>query len=30
MQGEFEVPNKLTLPCTLHAAIERLKKVNWQ
>lgn len=25
MQGEFEVPDNLTLPCTLHAAIERLK-----
>ena len=25
MPGEFEVPDKLTLPCTLHVAIERLK-----
>ncbi|MCG4453737.1 glutamine synthetase family protein [Pseudomonas sp. MMS21-TM103] len=25
IQGEFQVPDKLTLPCTLHAAIERLK-----
>lgn len=26
IQGEFEVPDELTLPCTLHAAIERLKR----
>lgn len=26
LQGEFEVPGNLTLPCTLHAAIERLKR----
>lgn len=26
IQGEFEVPEELTLPCTMHAAIERLKR----
>ncbi|MDD2159666.1 glutamine synthetase family protein [Pseudomonas sp. MIL19] len=26
MQGEFEVPDNLTLPCTMHAAIERLER----
>lgn len=26
IQGEFEVPEHLTLPCTLHAALERLKR----
>jgi glutamine synthetase len=26
IQGEFEVPDKLSLPCTLHAALERLKR----
>ena len=26
IRGEFEVPDELTLPCTLHAAIERLKR----
>jgi glutamine synthetase len=26
IQGEFEVPDELALPCTLHAAIERLKR----
>lgn len=26
IQGEFEVPGELALPCTLHAAIERLKR----
>ena len=26
IQGEFEVPDNLSLPCTLHAAIERLKR----
>lgn len=25
IQGEFEVPDELALPCTMHAAIERLK-----
>ncbi|WP_170947343.1 glutamine synthetase family protein [Pseudomonas sp. Irchel 3E19] len=25
IQGEFEVPDNLALPCTLHAALERLK-----
>ena len=25
IQGEFEVPDNLALPCTMHAAIERLK-----
>ncbi|WP_338526923.1 glutamine synthetase family protein [Pseudomonas batumici] len=25
VQGEFEVPEALSLPCTLHAALERLK-----
>ena len=25
IQGEFEVPDNLSLPCTLHAALERLK-----
>ncbi len=25
IQGEFEVPDHLSLPCTLHAALERLK-----
>ncbi|WP_177414066.1 glutamine synthetase family protein [Pseudomonas tructae] len=25
IQGEFEVPEHLSLPCTLHAALERLK-----
>ena len=25
LQGEFEVPKELTLPCTMHAALERLK-----
>lgn len=25
IQGEFEVPPALSLPCTLHAALERLK-----
>ncbi|KGS16208.1 Glutamine synthetase [Pseudomonas coronafaciens pv. zizaniae] len=25
MQGEIEVPEELSLPCTLHAALERLK-----
>lgn len=26
IQGEFEVPDHLSLPCTLHAAIDRLKR----
>ncbi|MGY4526342.1 glutamine synthetase [Pseudomonas sp. TE21394] len=26
IQGEFEVPEHLALPCTLHAALERLKR----
>lgn len=26
IQGEFEVPEHLSLPCTLHAALERLKR----
>lgn len=26
IQGEFEVPEQLSLPCTLHAALERLKR----
>ncbi len=26
IQGEFEVPDELTLPCTMHVAIERLKR----
>nr|WP_191631201.1 glutamine synthetase family protein [Pseudomonas fluorescens] len=26
IQGEFEVPDNLSLPCTLHAALERLKR----
>ncbi|WP_413705523.1 glutamine synthetase family protein [Pseudomonas sp. Pseusp16] len=26
IQGEFQVPDNLSLPCTLHAAIERLKR----
>ena len=26
IQGEIEVPDALTLPCTLHAALERLKR----
>ncbi|WP_268801083.1 glutamine synthetase family protein [Pseudomonas huanghezhanensis] len=26
LQGEFEVPDNLSLPCTLHAALERLKR----
>ncbi len=26
IQGEFEVPEPLSLPCTLHAALERLKR----
>ncbi|MCY1283987.1 Glutamate--isopropylamine ligase [compost metagenome] len=26
IQGEFEAPDELLLPCTLHAAIERLKR----
>ncbi|MEB0041384.1 MULTISPECIES: glutamine synthetase family protein [unclassified Pseudomonas] len=26
MQGEIEVPDNLSLPCTLHAALERLKR----
>jgi glutamine synthetase len=26
IQGEFEAPDKLLLPCTLHGAIERLKR----
>lgn len=26
IQGEFEVPDELTLPCTKHAALERLKR----
>ncbi|MDP9941642.1 glutamine synthetase family protein [Ectopseudomonas alcaliphila] len=26
IQGEFEVPEQLALPCTMHAAIERLKR----
>jgi len=26
IQGEFEVPENLSLPCTLHAALERLKR----
>lgn len=26
IQGEFEVPEALTLPCTLHGALERLKR----
>jgi glutamine synthetase len=25
MQGEFQVPEELSLPCTLHAALQRLK-----
>ena len=25
IQGEFEVPEALSLPCTLHAALQRLK-----
>lgn len=28
IQGEFTVPDNLTLPCTLHAALERLKRSN--
>lgn len=28
IQGEFEVPEHLSLPCTLHAALERLKRSN--
>ncbi len=26
IQGEFDVPDHLSLPCTLHAALERLKR----
>ncbi|NQD93589.1 glutamine synthetase, partial [Pseudomonas sp. CrR25] len=26
IQGEFEVPDELTLPCTMHAALERLNR----
>jgi glutamine synthetase len=26
IQGEFEVAKELTLPCTMHAALERLKQ----
>lgn len=26
IQGEFSVPESLSLPCTLHAALERLKR----
>ncbi|MFJ4153826.1 glutamine synthetase family protein [Pseudomonas sp. NPDC089752] len=26
IQGEFEVPEHLSLPCTMHAALERLKR----
>ncbi|WP_027896992.1 glutamine synthetase family protein [Pseudomonas thermotolerans] len=26
LQGEFQVPDELTLPCAMHTAIERLKK----
>lgn len=26
IQGEFEVPDNLSLPCSLHAALERLKR----
>ena len=26
IQGEFEVPEHLNLPCTLHGALERLKR----
>ncbi|MNT83520.1 hypothetical protein D3C72_2234030 [compost metagenome] len=26
IQGEFEAPDTLLLPCTLHGAIERLKR----
>ena len=26
IQGQFEVPDALSLPCTLHAALERLKR----
>ncbi|WPC07140.1 glutamine synthetase family protein [Pseudomonas benzenivorans] len=26
LQGEFEVPDELRLPCTLHAALERLRR----
>ena len=26
IQGDFEVPDELALPCTMHAAIERLKR----
>lgn len=26
IQGEFDVPDELALPCTMHAAIERLKR----
>ena len=26
LQGEFEVPDELMLPCTLHAALERLRR----
>ncbi len=26
IQGQFEVPEALSLPCTLHAALERLKR----
>lgn len=26
IQGEFEVPDHLSLPCTLHAALDRLKR----
>jgi glutamine synthetase len=26
IQGEFQVPDNLSLPCTLHAALERLKR----
>ncbi len=26
MQGEFTVPEHLSLPCTLHAGLERLRR----
>jgi glutamine synthetase len=29
LQGAFAVPEHLTLPCTLHMALERLKRSEW-
>ena len=30
IQGEFEVPEELTLPCTMYDALRRLKAARWR